>query len=488
MRANARWVVRTGKDQYFLLGRNQGELLGSIDGDRTVEGLTLAHRERFDAHMVSTLVDRFEAHGLVSPRNGDGEQVVGKFGTTLMVPCVLLRLVAPFANAVLTYTRIALLLTLGPLVLLPLIPMVVRSLKFELTIPDLLLTAVILCMTVVLHELAHAGVVWVGTGSQPRLGIRLQGIRVTPFCDVAPLWALSGRWERVAAPLAGPLVNVISLLSITAWAFMSRQGEGLPPGAGLAWVAVFTAWLSSAIPAGRNDAHLVVAAYVERRGLNEEARAESLAFLRSVRYLFRRSESRRPALLAYDLLRICVALCWCGLVAGLAVYFVLLIGTKQFLYFVVILALFAYVMGRGDSPSLIGELFSNRSAGALARVGAAVVILSAIGLVAHVIPAPIYADTTIVQISEDGRLGDLALEPPATTSQETRIRVAKPGLRIISTHVDGVVLPGSTDRVLHVRFDTDARSVFAAREDVRFASLDRSLLSTLFNLVTEPSR
>ncbi|MBD8206454.1 MULTISPECIES: daptide biosynthesis intramembrane metalloprotease [unclassified Microbacterium] len=193
------------------------DLLRSMDGRVSEAELRVRFAPGHSSEAFALLVRRFRAAGLL---RGAERRPAGRltYRPPLTVQLATLRAPGAFARLEVLLRpllRRGLLWPVGVLALSGLIALALqadvaaRALTSPLPLADVLVVAVVLVSSTLVHELAH-GLALTRLGARPRrAGVMLLYLTPAFFVDVTDAWRLPHRRGRVAVALAGPAVHVV---------------------------------------------------------------------------------------------------------------------------------------------------------------------------------------------------------------------------------------------------------------------------------------
>jgi putative peptide zinc metalloprotease protein len=421
------------------------ELLRSMDGTLTEAEL----RDRFapdeSSEAFSRLVRRFRAAGLL---RGSERRPAGRlaYRPPLTVQVATLRAPGAFARLELLLRpllRRALLWPVGLLVLSGLVALAVQAgdaataLTSPLPLTDVLVVAIVLVSSTLVHELAH-GLTLTRLGPRPRrAGVMLLYLTPAFFVDVTDAWRLPNRRGRVAVALAGPAVHVVvaascALISIVVGDSAARRTLLVLACACVGVVAV------NLIPFVRFDGYIALMSALDEPDLRSRAIRDATAALR--RRLFGGREEPRQlsrwwsvpfglasivfpvALVLYAMARLCAAVSGGGVIGAISVLGVQLL---------VVAALGGTVLGWLRSVARSG----------VCRVRMICVVAAAVAataVVGAVVTVPVTRAVGFVQVDREV----LLVEPVSNPSSPAPPEHAAASLRTRGIVADAVVGTG----------------------------------------------
>jgi putative peptide zinc metalloprotease protein len=296
---------------YLRIKRPQAELLARLDGSRTVDELA-ADPGVLEPRLVRPLLQRFAQIGLLE---GTERPDTDRARRVRTADRTRIQFEVADPDALLDRAR-GLIRALGsPVALVTMLVILaaglvaygagsnVDGLTGEFVGNPLVLGSVIVAtvLTVMLHELAHAGAVKYHGGHVHRLGVMLFYVAPAMFCDTSDAWRFRRNGQRAVVSLAG----IVAQLLVTALA-------GLPllaplGGDARAWITLFGIvnfgmCVLNAIPLVKLDGYWTLAALLDRPNLRGESVALAREHIRAAVFgLPRRSLPRLPAPLAHGL-------------------------------------------------------------------------------------------------------------------------------------------------------------------------------------------
>lgn len=233
-----RIVFNPATGNYFRMGIREAAFLETLDGKLTLPELAEAHSQ-FKAEQVAFLVEWFDQTALLEPSGAEDTSVAEKKkkkkGFKQLLSSDQWRFVIGNPDRMLTrhrglidglFERPALLayalMVAAPMLLLVFVPSFAIAAKsqfrFDMPFADWLAIYILMVLTLIGHELAHAVTCKHFGGQVTKIGVMLTYLHPAAFCDVSAVWRLRKRSQQVLVLAAGMLLQILLLaVALTAW-------------------------------------------------------------------------------------------------------------------------------------------------------------------------------------------------------------------------------------------------------------------------------